>query len=268
MSLLNETYIFYVDIYFIQNFIIKAVVIYLALYCNKFQLILDSVKGIGKIIVASIFGTLFEMTGLMLGISYNVVLVLVHLLEIPCMIRFVIGKECTKIFKVIITGYFFVIVINGILEIIWNSFGGVGNYILWIIVACAVAYVGTRMFRNYSQMQKGIFPVELQQEKSIVQTCGLYDTGNHLHDPQTGEGVHIISENIKQRLFLKDEKENYIPYQSLGNEEGLIRIYYVECIRVQKGDKWIEKKNAPIGVAQETLFIDKKYQMILNEDIV
>lgn len=267
MNLLSDTYVFYADVYFVQNFIIKVAVIYLALYCNKLRFSLNTVKGLGKIILASFLGTIFEIIGLVVGMPYNLFLLLVHLLEIPGMMLLVVVKERGQFLRVIVTGYFFVIVINGVLEIFWNSFAEYGNYIIWLVTACGCTYVGTRIFQNYSQMRKGIFSVEFKLSGKVIQTYGFYDSGNHLKDPNTGKGVHIVSEKIIQNLLEKGQKEFFIPYQSLGNEQGLIKIYYVEYIRIQKEYETIEQCDVPIGVAQETLFADKKYQMILNEEI-
>lgn len=268
MNILSDTYIFYADVYFIQNFLIKIAAIYLALFCNKLRFAITNLKGVGKIACASFLGTLIEIAGLLLGNSYHLFLLLVHLLEIPFMMWIVLGKEHRQIGKVIVSGYFFVMVINAVLEILWNYFGEYGNYVFLLCVSCGLVYIGIGIFQNYSKMQKGIFQVEIQHQGECILSYGFYDTGNRLIDPYTQKGVHIISEKLIQQIPLMEQKEVYISYQALGNKNGLIKVYYLEHIRIHKEQKLIEQEMVPVGVAEETLFQNKKYQMILNEEVL
>ena len=121
-------YIFYADVYFIQNFMIKVAVLYLALYCNNKQRVYAMTrKVIGKIIFASFVGTFIEIVGLMYCGSYHVFTTCVHLLEVPLMVWFVLGKERRQMMRVVVTGYFFIMLINGVLEVLWNQFGQNGT---------------------------------------------------------------------------------------------------------------------------------------------
>lgn len=268
MNLLSGTYIFYADVYFIQNFIIKVAVIYLSLYCNKLHFVVSTLYGVGRIALVAGIGTIIEIAGLLLGNSYNLFLVLVHILEIPLMIWFLLRKEKKNIWKIIVSGYFFVMLINAVLEILWNWFGKIGNYVFFLCISCGSVYIGIRIFQNYNKMQKGIFPVEILQEGKSFFIYGLYDSGNRLVDPYTQKGVHIISEKIVMQMSLHHQKEVYIPYHALGNEQGLIRVYYLEYIRIQKEQNLIEYEKVPVGVAEESLFQNKRYQMILNEEVL
>ncbi len=268
MNLLGNTYIFYADVYFIQNFIIKIAVLYLTLYCNKYQFLIKTAKGIGKILFAAFIGTMIEIVGLLLGNSYNLFLLLVHLLEIPFMVLLVVGKNRSQMWKIMISGYFFIMVINAILEMLWNWFGVYGNYLFLLCVACGMAYIGICVWKNYTHMQKGIYPVEILYAKKQIITYGFYDSGNRLIDPYTKKGVHIISPDLISQLQMEGSKEVYIPYQSLGNKEGLIKVYYLEYIRIQKEQQLLEFEMVPVGVADEALFQNKKYQMILNEEVL
>ena len=67
-------YIFYADIYFIQNFMMKIAVLYLSLYCNKVYFETTRIKGLVKICFASGLGTMIEILGLILSGSYSFLL--------------------------------------------------------------------------------------------------------------------------------------------------------------------------------------------------
>lgn len=267
MNILSDTYIFYADVYFIQNFIMKIAVLYLSLYCNKFHLFLKTIKGIRKIILSAFIGTVMEIIGLFLGNSYNLFVLLVHLLEIPLMIWFVLRKERPQMFRVVITGYLFVMMINGVLEVLWNWFGYYGNYLFLLCAACAMTYIGVRILQNYNRMQKGIFPVELLHKGKTIVTYGFYDSGNQLIDPYTQKGVHIVSNSILSHMKTDTSKGVYLPYHALGNEKGLLKVYYLEHIRIQGVQKIVEETEVPVGIAEDALFQNKRYQMILNANI-
>ncbi len=275
MILLSRTYIFYADVYVVQNFVIKIAVLYFALYCNKYHMLLETGRGIGKIILAALAGTITEIAGLFLGNSYYVFLILVHVFEIPLMIGFLLGKERQQWIKVIITGYFFVMAINAVLEILWNYFGAYGNYVFWLCASCGLVYMGIRMYRNYSRIQKGIFPVEMFHNGNHLFTYGFYDSGNRLVDPYTQKGVHIISEELFQKIGLDKEHAVVVPYRALGNEGGMLEVYYVENFIIGDGKQRKSWKKCPMGVTKENLFKEnfkgdfkgKKYEIILNEEV-
>lgn len=267
MYVLGRTYIFYADVYFIQNFIIKIAVIYLSLYCNKLHSHTTTLKGIGKIFVASGIGTIIEIAGLVLGNSYNLFLILVHVLEIPFMMRFVLGKKRKQIWKVIITGYFFIVLINGVVEWLWNWFGEQASFVLLLILACGMTIIAVRVWQNYNKMQKGIFQVELLHKDTYISTYGFYDSGNRLKDPYTQKGVHIVSEMLMKRLGLEKENSVLVPYQALGNETGMIEVYYVDELVIEGENERVHLEKSPLGVTKDNLFKERKYEIILSEEV-
>lgn len=267
MSILNETYIFYADVYFIQNFIIKLAVIYLSLYCNKCSFNLSTLRGYGKIVLASAMGTFIEIMGLILGNSYNIFLTFVHIFEIPLMILFVLGKERQSFIKIILTGCFFVVVINGVVEWLWNWFGTGASFVLLLSLACGATVIAVRIWKNYKQMQKGIFLVELLHGEKRINIKAFYDSGNRLIDPYTGKGVHIISERLINGLSLDKENPVWIPYQALGNENGIIEVYYIDELLIEGEKQRINRTKTPVGVTKDNLFEGKAYEMILNEEV-
>lgn len=282
-------YIFYADVYFIQNFMMKVAVLYLTLYCNKIHFEITRVKGIGRICVASFVGTIIEIAGLLLSGSYSVFIICVHLLEVPLMSRFVLGKKSGQMLRVIISSYFFTMLINGVLEALWNQFGEGGGYIFYLLFSCGVVIVGVRIWKNYTRMQKGIFSVEVLHQGKKVQTQAFYDSGNRLVDPYTKKGVHIVSRQLFEELLsikavndarsrskkgeeiyrenLQPQRPVFIPYKSLGNDTDLIEVYYIDrfIIEAEKQRKIIQ--NCPVGVTKDNLFEGKNYEIILSEEV-
>lgn len=260
-------YIFYADVYFIQNFMIKIAVLYLSLYCNKSYTHTVTLKRVGKIVIAAFFGTIIEILGLLWSSSYQLYILCIHLFEVPLMMRFVLGKAKRKMLCMILSGYFFIMLINGFLEILWNQFGEWGSYFFYLMFSCGVVIIGVRMWKNYSKMNKGIFIVQLCHQRNYITTQGFYDSGNRLTDPYTGKGVHIVSEQLWKMLKLHDETAVFVPFQALGSQNGMIEVYYIDELIIEGGNERKIIQKCPLGVTKDNLFEGKKYEIILNEEV-
>lgn len=264
-------YIFYADVYFLQNFMMKVAVLYLSLYCNKKNVEITRISSLLKICLVSGVGTVIEILGLLMSSSYHVFVVGSHLLEVSLMVHFVLEKEKQGMMRVIAAGYFFTVLINGVLEALWNQFGECGGYLFVLVFSCGAVIVGVRIWRNYTKRQKGIFHVELSHQRKRIQTNGLYDSGNHLKDPFTGKGVHIISKALVRKVGIYENQTIkspvYIPYQSLGNEQDLLEVYYIEKLIIEGERGRITIQNCPVGVTKDNLFEGKNYEIILNEEV-
>lgn len=267
-------YIFYADVYFLQNFMIKIAVLYLSLYWNRQYVHTLSKKRMGKIVLVAFAGTVLEIIGLLFCASYTIFVAGVHLLEVPLMVGFVLGKERQRMLQAVLSGYFFIILVNGVLEALWNQFGERGSYLFYLLFSCGVVIVGVRIWKNYTRMKKGIFQVEILHKRICVHTRGFYDSGNQLKDPYTGKGVNIVSEQLLKRLgvlqktiAMPDASMVYIPYKALGNEEGMLMVYYVEEVTVLGEKGRVTIQNCPMGVTKDNLFEGKNYEIILNEEV-
>ena len=261
--MLGETYIFFADIYFIQNLMIKLGVLGLTIKILKIQM----TKPVMKIVAIASVGTILEIAGLFFIPNYEWFMALVHLVEVPGMMAFLLWKQREYIGKGIICGYFFVLVINGVVEVLWNLIGNGWFYPLLVLAGNVIVAVTIWFGIRKWQISKGVYPVDIHLPDVIWSAKGYYDSGNHLKDPYTGKSVHIISGKLAKRLELPMDKKVCIPYQSLGNETGLIDVYYVDAIRIKKQADWVVQNNVPLAVAEDSLFTGKGYEMIINEEV-
>ena len=271
------TYVFYADIYFVQNLLLKVTVLYLALYVNKQKFRVNPIK----ILVAGIFGTLLEILCLTWLQNFSLFIGLINLVEIPFLIFFLllrkeetvgkgilkIGCEWKVLLQVSVSALFFVIVVNGVIEVGYNMYGEMGHFVELVLLSCGIVGIGTRQFLQYRKIQKGIYPTRLRHKGKRVECRGFYDSGNILKDPYTGVGVHIISEELKNKLSVSEEKSLLIPYSSLGNENNLMTIYYLDKMITYGESKKVELHHVAVGIGEEGLFQGKSYDLILNENI-
>ena len=263
MNIICDTYIFYGDIYFIQNFLIKLTILFLIVRVSK----KEHQISVAKIVFISMIGTLFEIIGLICVKNYTFFLIVVHLLEIPTMLFFLQGKDRNQLVKSIILGYLFTMIINSVLEAFWNLFGKSGHYLILLLLSCLGVIFGTIHYLQWKKYTKGVYSVELVHGETSVVVKAFYDSGNRLQDPYTKNGVHIISEKLLKELSLKEETKVYIPYTSLGNSNGLMEVYYIDFLQIYGPKNTIKQQKIPVGVATEELFLNKSYKMILNEEV-
>lgn len=261
--MLVDTYIFFADLYFLQNFFMKAGVLWLTIKLLKIRV----TKPVIRIMLIASLGTAFELAGLLGMQNYNLFLGIVHLIEVPCMVIGLVWPNRDYIWKSIVSGYFWTLIINGVVEILWNLIGLGWLYPLLVLFGNILVIIVTCYIIQRVRMYKGIYPVDIHRPDIIWTTKGYYDSGNCLVDPYTGKGVHIISAKLSQKLELENENKVCIPYHSLGNTNGLIDVYYVENMKIKKDTQWIELGKVPLGVADNSLFHGKNYEMIINEEV-
>ena len=190
-----------------------------------------------------------------------------HLVEVPLMMLLLLGKEKKYLVNCIVTSYFFILVINGVLEALWNLFGQMGHYFFFLIISCVSVVLCVFYSYHHQKVQRRLFPVEVIHMGKIIKVMAFYDSGNHLKDPYTGKNVHILSEKQIEHILGEDMKSVWIPYQALGTTSGLLKVYYIETMKIWKKQKLIELQDSALGVAEQAIFEGKPYEMILNKDI-
>lgn len=260
---MNHTYIFYADVYLLQNFLIKSSALYLTLWYQKYL-----PKGIFiKICLGAFAGSVIEIVGLLSGFGYNWFIAIVHLFEVPGIMAFLIRKEKKYLVKAIVTGYFFILLINGIQEAFWNVLGEKGSFPFFLLISCGFAIIVVKNLVSYVKTETYLFYVELQNGETCYNVRGFYDTGNRLKEPYGQKKVHIVTKEICDKLMLENTSKLPVPYHALGNTEGILEVFYIDRIKITKEKQVFEILNGAIGIGDKQLFEGKGYEMILNEDV-
>ncbi len=263
MNLLSGTYIFYADVYFVQNLLIKLTILFLI------------TLGLGKRIFISLYriamialvSTCMELIGLCVMPNYSLFVLTVHLFEVPGMVVFLVWKKWSLVPKGVISGYFFTMLVNASVEVLWNSFGNSISYFMILVIACGIVILGVAYYFKQNKNNKGVYFIELKYDGKVVEANAFYDSGNCLKDPYTNKGVHIVSEKII-KVFEKNIKHSVlIPYRTLSEEAGLMKVIYIDEIVIYRKNDILKQQKTPIGVAKEEVFRNKSYEMILNEEV-
>ena len=133
---------------------------------------------------------------------------------------------------------------------------------------------------NRQQIQE----VTLRHQGKQISVMALWDSGNHLQDPYTGKGVHILQRqtmdvlwNKKDRLPGEHEEQEFqrdglgktesqpmvqlIPFRSLGGSHTLLPVVTLDQLVLADGTILDHPR---IGISDQPLFEDQKAQMLLH----
>lgn len=114
---------------------------------------------------------------------------------------------------------------------------------------------------NSRQRQQHILDGELEDEGGeVYHIRALFDTGNQLVSPYTGERVAIISQELARKMMLPErQKPLWIPFHSVGGD-GLLPAYRLRCLTLSDG----QRRENLLAAVSECLCTDRAVQMILS----
>lgn len=97
----------------------------------------------------------------------------------------------------------------------------------------------------------------------------LFDSGNSLCEPISGEQVHIVGKSTAERIGLPDNPKGVrvIPFHTIGNENGILMGYYADSLEIFRESGKISVEHPLIGVSEKNISADNEYEMILNSGI-
>ena len=175
-------------------------------------------------------------------------------------------------------------IVNGVIiggEYIFELVLVSGIVSLALIVSC------TKMMKLKKKYIKGdtICKVIVFKEDKHVSIRALLDTGNLLTDPISKSPVIVSqlekiepiipSESLVEIMYMMggdvhrkqnahDANIKVIPYKSVGNSNGIMVAYKVDCVKVEYQDEVYEIKNAVIGFCKDTLSKNNKYSALIG----
>lgn len=218
-----------------------------------------------KIFFMAFLGSCLEIIGLLSGVSYPLFIVIVHFVEVPGMVLFLIRKDKKYLMKTIVIGYFFILLINSIQEALWNVFGG--NFVFLLVISCSLSIILVKRMYVSMKTDKYIFPVQIETEKENFQIRGFYDTGNTLKEPYGQRQVHILSKEVCEAILSQSDRKMLVPYHALGNIDGMLEVFCIKNMKIRKETQVFEMNDVAIGIGAIQLFEGKGYEMILNEGV-
>ena len=259
----------YIDIYFIQNVMTDMLLLILVLLLLKERIRWK------RVAVASFAGgagaVLILVSGIRFGVSYVLSVLALDAVMVLICICHPASRNKIPFWRPAVG----IIYLHGMM----SAYGKlmeclvrlVGVRYVWFIVTVAIAGIVAFlvMYRNMAN-RKRIFDVTLTENGEDIAIRALFDTGNLLHDPVSGKPVSVMEETdeIRQWMTKYPQKFRIIPYQSVGNEHGVLEGIVVERMMIQQEEGEVVKKEAVVALYKGKLSRDGTFQMILNHRLI
>ncbi|MCI9079423.1 MAG: sigma-E processing peptidase SpoIIGA [Lachnospiraceae bacterium] len=256
---------FYADLYWILNFIMNLFLLYItAWWLNEPASVRRWVLSSAVCAVIPVINIIASQSGV------KVPQVLTAILELGLLVYWAykpagIRQFLNKLINFILISAF----TAGMLFMLKGIFskGGESSQkfsLLFLLISVFMLYILFRFLRiaiaKQELRQRSVVNVTLVHNGRKQVIKALFDTGNHLISPYTGEPVFIISKELSDSLGLKkDLAPLLIPYNSIGGR-GLLEAYRLEWMQLQDGST---RENF-LAAVSGNICTDKEIQMILN----
>lgn len=259
-------YVFYADVFVIQNFLVNLIVLMGAARVRKIHG-LCRMAGIG---IAALTGSVLELLLLLMTHDHVVFLGLSGLVVLPFVTMLALKpqniREWSAEYGICML---FMMLLGGICEAVTNVLGLHKLSFLVILATGFLLVSGVSYAARYRKLRNSLFQVILEDAKKQVEALALYDSGNRLREPYGGKAVYIVAPEIAEQLGIRASGTKHalvIPYCSLGGS-GLLQIYTIDRIRIREQNREYLVEPAVIGLAQPGLMKNKTYQIILNQEV-
>lgn len=197
-------------------------------------------------------------------------IILIHFLLNTGMVLVCFGRSTKREFlENWAVTYLMVIFLGGIMEVEKNSPLGNTFFLLQALVAAAVMTAAVSYLNRKKQFHNHLFPVVLTHRGRALEMKGYWDSGNQLRDPYNHRAVCILSRKAAAKLLdSQKDRIHFIPYRSLGEDEGLLPVTEIACMKIYQGRHKTEIRPVEVGIANEGLMEGKEYDMILHASLL
>lgn len=258
-------YELYIDVFFLENFMMDSLLLYLI---NR---ILKCGRSAGKLIGGACLGAL--LTCLVLTIPLHGVwrLILCHMAVGPFMLVAGLGvRAVSQFIKAYALLYICSVFLGGMMELLRPCMRVAGTFYGAAVLSYFVFLKFWTLLSYLHRCREKILCVSLYTEQGQIEFQAILDTGNMLRDFATGDPVSVVGPGAVQKIpGVCEMQENFrlIPYQCVGGN-SMMRVFRINrmCVHMDE-DCWIERPLLGIG---ETEFSGRsgEYEMILNPAVI
>lgn len=278
----GKEYVVYLDVFFLINFtmdyiVLKLTSIVMRKKIRKLRIFAAAVFGAvySVIIIQPLLHHLRFVTFISIAAAFVMVWLAFGFGDIVTYMKNTIFLACVSFMLGGIMNYLYYTTDLG--KHIHNVLHGTSNQVVnarkFILVTFAAYIILLLVFKVIMAHKKElnlIVEVKLSRKGKSVVTKALFDTGNSLIEPISGNMVHIAEYKILKPMLEGDEsaKENIcvIPFHSVGEENGMLYgIRIDEMVILINGEpKFLY--HPVIAVYEGVLSESGRYSMILNKD--
>ena len=261
---MRKIYVFYADVFLLQNFLMDFVAV------TGANIFLKRYRRSRRLFATAFFNSVAGLLCILFIQNDVMYRLITHFLLNTIMIFMCFGKCGRREFmENWAVTYLVVIVLGGLMQWLSESRVISHNYLIQLIFVVFAGYGILQYLMQKRTFANHIYLVKLQKGERSMEVKAYWDSGNQLRDPYTGQGVSILSSE-KAQYFLDTEKDRirYVPYCSLGKSEGLLSVTNVDELVLFDGKKTIHMKQMAIGIANDGLLEKKEYDLILHGSLL
>lgn len=256
-------YELYIDVFFLMNFMMDYV-----LLAMTGKMMGCSVRK-GRICLGAAVGAALTCVVMVLPVHVTFVkFILFH-----GVVNIVMIKTGLKIrwdrsfFRAYILLYISGILVGGVMNCFRQYLRTVSLFFAFALLSYLAASGMWEIIRHLAERKNYRCEIILWKGKRKCKILALIDTGNTLRDPLTGEPVSILARETAKKILDGEETGNirYIPYHSIGKEEGVMPVFRLDRMIVDKGKRTISE---PLVAVSEEYMTEDEYEMILNPDLL
>ncbi|MBO5373580.1 MAG: sigma-E processing peptidase SpoIIGA [Lachnospiraceae bacterium] len=256
-------YEFYADVFFLTNFYLDFLAVYTA------SEILRRKKRVIRYLLGAALSSLAGCILFLYMPEYAFYMYSVHFLVNPAMVIFCFFPSGKEIFvKAFFLMYFVLLLEGGSVQWLYYTVANGNNFELCLLLTGVPVGIFLYILRKKRKSVQTFYSVKIVHNGKEIWAKALCDTGNRLWDPYVGQAVHIVDKKIFVALGGKEQcPVRLIPFSSVGQKNGLIETFTAESIFVQCENEEIQISPVVLAVAEEGLFAQREYQMILHHSI-
>lgn len=292
----------YIDIVLIENLIMNFIILLATGIILK-----ERIKP-GRLLLASLLGAIYSVVSYMSILEIYSSMILKIILSIVMIYIAFNPQTIKKMWKDIVLFYLTSFVFGGTAfaliyivkpqDILMRNGLFLGTYplktiILGAIVAFVIIMTTFTVVKSKITKKDIFYNIEIELNGRTIETTAMIDTGNLLKEPITNTPVIIVEHTLlydcmpKQILNHLDEllggefeniseeiKEEYIsklkfiPFSSLGKQNGMLLGIKAKSIKIMDGDKEEEKKNIIIGIYNKSLTKRGEYRALMGIELL
>lgn len=257
--------ILYIDLFFLWNFWMNALVLFLVRQITKTYRTL-------RCLLAAVMGAFASCWGLVWYIKLAPALWIIFL-----EVGVIVGMNILAFGGKNLLWHIFLFFISG------AAVAGIFLYAVYfgeiqintpaVIVVSLVSGAFCTLLEKRSRVR---WKEEHMKAKTVLEfgdrklfATALMDTGNKLYDPFYHKPVILVDEKMMKDMLTYcreecPEKLHFIPFHSVGRENGLLEGITFDCVSIKWQDKQMKFKEVIAAATKDSLYKGKEYQVIFH----
>ena len=259
------SWILYIDLFFLWNFWMNALTLFVVRQITKtyrtLQCLTSAAIGAFSACLALVW-YIKQESYIIIFLTEGAVLIMMCLLTFGC--KNLLWHLFLLIISMTTTAGLF-LYLSSFVGIEMNSVSG----IVVSVVAGLFCIVLEKQSRIRWKEEHMKVKTVLEFEDKKLFTTALMDTGNKLYDPFYHKPVILVDEKLiaEMLVYCKEkhpEKMHYIPFHSVGKDNGLLEGITLDYVSIKWQSKNMRFREVIAAATKETLYKGKEYQVIFH----